>query len=78
MRARTVSKRFQVTIPKHIRNKLAMTSGQRLQVLEKGGIIVLVPEVPLACMKGILKGMDTTGVREKTDQGAPESSSAHS
>jgi AbrB family looped-hinge helix DNA binding protein len=64
-----ISERFQFVIPKQIRNKLGLTAGQRLQVFEKGGIIMLVPEVQLSSMKGILKGMDPTAVREKTDSG---------
>jgi hypothetical protein len=39
-----------------------------LLVVEKGGVITLVPEVPLKSLKGALKGMTTTDVREKKDR----------
>jgi hypothetical protein len=41
---------------------------QRPQVLEKGGVITLVPEVPLKALKGALKGMPKTDIREKKDR----------
>ena len=61
----TLSKNFQIVIPKEIREKLGLRSKQRLHVMEKGGVITLVPELPLVSLKGGLKGMSTTDVREK-------------
>jgi AbrB family looped-hinge helix DNA binding protein len=64
----TISTKFQIVIPKDVREKLNLSPQQRLQVLEKGGVITLVPEVPLMSLKGALKGMSKTGVREKKDR----------
>jgi hypothetical protein len=36
--------------------------------MEKGGVITLVPEVPLKSLRGVLKGMSKTDVREKKDR----------
>lgn len=55
-------------IPKEVREKLHLSPHQRLQVVEKGGVITLVPEVPLKNLKGSLKGMSKTGLREKQDR----------
>lgn len=65
MATTTISSKFQVVIPKEVRDKLHLAPRQRLLVVEKGGVITLVPEVPLKSLKGGLKGMATTGVREK-------------
>ncbi|MBH0197895.1 MAG: AbrB/MazE/SpoVT family DNA-binding domain-containing protein [Nitrospira sp.] len=65
MATTTISSKFQVVIPKEVRDKLHLTPSQRLQVVEKGGVITLVPELPLVSLKGALKGMSTTDVREK-------------
>ncbi len=62
----TVSPKFQIVIPKEVREKLHLSPHQRLQVLEKGGVITLVPEVPLKSLKGALKGVSTTDIREKS------------
>ncbi|HRC44212.1 MAG TPA: AbrB/MazE/SpoVT family DNA-binding domain-containing protein [Nitrospira sp.] len=66
MSVTTISSRFQIVIPKDVREKLHMSPSQRLLVLEKGGAITLVPEVPLESLKGGLKGMSKTGLGEKT------------
>ena len=64
----TISSKFQIVIPKEIRDKLHLNPQQRLQVLEKGGIISLIPEVPLKSLKGVLKGMNKADIREKKDR----------
>jgi len=64
----TISTKYQIVIPKEIREKLQLSPRQRLQVLEKGGVISLIPEVPLKSLKGILKGMNKADVREKKDR----------
>jgi AbrB family looped-hinge helix DNA binding protein len=68
MATTTISSKFQIVIPKEVREKLRLTPRQRLQVLEKGGIIALVPEVPLKSLKGLLKGMGKGDIREKKDR----------
>jgi AbrB family looped-hinge helix DNA binding protein len=67
--ARTrVSPKYQVVIPKEIREGLALRPGQDMQVIRKGNVIVLVPDRPIAAYRGILRGLPTTGVREKKDR----------
>jgi AbrB family looped-hinge helix DNA binding protein len=61
----TISSKFQIVIPKEVREKLRLSPRQRLQVLEKGGVISLVPEVPLKSLKGVLKGMSKAGLRAR-------------
>jgi AbrB family looped-hinge helix DNA binding protein len=65
MATTTISPKFQIVIPKDVREKLHLTPQQRLQVVEKGGVITLVPEVPIKNLKGALKGMSKTDIREK-------------
>jgi AbrB family looped-hinge helix DNA binding protein len=68
MATTTISPKFQIVIPKEVRDRLHLSPKQRLQVLEKGGVITLVPEVPLKSLKGVLKGMSKEGIREKKDR----------
>ena len=68
MATTTISPKFQIVIPKDVREKLHLCPQQRLQVVEKGGVITLVPELPLKSLKGLLKGMSKTGIREKQDR----------
>lgn len=68
MAVTTISPKFQIVIPKEVREKLHLSPQQRLQVVEKGGVITLVPEMPLKSLKGALKGMSKTDIREKKDR----------
>ena len=63
-----ISSKFQIVIPRDVRQKLQLLSGQRLQVLEKGGVISLVPEVGLKALKGAAKGVTSADIREKKDR----------
>ena len=68
MATSSISSKFQIVIPKSVREKLRLHPGQRLQVIENRGCITLVPEAPLKSLKGFVKGMDKTGIREKKDR----------
>lgn len=68
MATATISPKFQIVIPKEVREKLHLAPSQRLQVVEKGGVITLVPEVPLKSLRGALKRMSSSDLREKKDR----------
>ena len=61
----TIARKFQIVIPKEVQDKMRRSPRQHLQIMEKGGIITLVPEVPIKLLKGALKGMSKTDLREK-------------
>jgi len=65
MRAVTVSPKFQVVIPKDVRESMGIVSGQKVQMLTYSNRIELIPIKPMSEMKGILKGIDTEVPREK-------------
>jgi len=60
----TISPKFQVVIPKAIREQLKLRAGQKVQAILYDDRIELVPVRPARAMKGFLKGIDTTIVRE--------------
>lgn len=60
----TVSPKYQVVIPRKIRESLKIKPGQKVQVMLLNNRIVLVPIVPLQETRGFLKGIDTTVDRE--------------
>ena len=63
-----VSSKYQVVIPKDVRQTAGIRVGQEFQVIAKGGQITLVPDKPLAAMRGFVRGIKTTGFREKKDR----------
>ena len=60
----TISPKFQVVIPKSIRDGLKLRPGQKVQAILYGDRIELVPVRPTRAMKGFLRGIDTTVPRE--------------
>lgn len=67
--ARTrVSSKYQVVIPKEARQQARVQVGQQYQVIVKGRQITLVPERPISEMRGFVRGIRTTGFREKEDR----------
>jgi len=64
----TVSSKFQVVIPKAVRERVHLQPGQKLAVLVRGNVISLVPVVPVTQLRGFLKGINTAGLREKDDR----------
>ena len=61
----TVSPKFQVVIPKDVRESMGIFSGQKIQVLTYQNRIELIPIKPMKEMKGFLKGIDTDVERNK-------------
>ncbi len=60
----TISPKFQVVIPKTIRERLKLRSGQKVQAILYDDRIELVPLRPARAMKGFLKGINTAVTRE--------------
>lgn len=65
MAAVTVSPKFQVVIPREVREKLGLEPGQKVQVVLHDDRVELIPERPLKKMRGFLRGIDTRVPREK-------------
>lgn len=63
-----VSSKYQIVIPKDVRERAKIRVGQEFQVITKGGVVTLVPDKPISSMRGFVRGMRTTGFREKKDR----------
>jgi AbrB family looped-hinge helix DNA binding protein len=64
METLTISPKFQVVIPKAIRERLGLLPGQKVQAILYGDRIELIPIEPAKRLRGFLKGIDTTVARE--------------
>lgn len=60
----TISPKFQVVIPKGIRDRLKLSPGQKVQAIAYDNRIELIPQRSLREMRGFLKGLDTDVPRE--------------
>lgn len=61
----TVSSKFQVVMPREIREAMNIAPGQQIQVLVAQNRIVLIPVQPMRNLKGFLKGIDTEVARDE-------------
>jgi AbrB family looped-hinge helix DNA binding protein len=61
----TVSPKFQIVIPKEIRESMGIVSGQKVQIISYQGRIEVIPLKSMKEMRGFLKGIDTSVVREE-------------
>ena len=64
MNTATLSRDFQLVIPKEIREKNGLEAGTSFEVISYANRIELVPIKPIKQLKGIFKGIDTNIVRE--------------
>ena len=60
----TISPKFQIVIPRAIRDALNLEPGQKVQAVQYEGRIELIPVRPMPESRGFLKGIDTTIERE--------------
>jgi AbrB family looped-hinge helix DNA binding protein len=60
----TISSKYQIVIPKVIRELLGLKPGQKLQAIPIGGRIELIPVRKLKDMRGFLAGIATDVPRE--------------
>ena len=60
----TVSSKYQVVIPKDVRDRLKIRPGQKVEAFAVGDRIELIPVRPMRELRGILAGMDPHFERE--------------
>jgi AbrB family looped-hinge helix DNA binding protein len=65
METLTISPKYQVVIPKRIRDRLRLSPGQKVQAIAYEDRIELIPVRPMRKMRGFLKGINTDVSREE-------------
>ena len=65
MQTVTVSPKYQIVIPKTVRDALHLRPGQKMQVIEYAGRVELIPERDIKELRGFLKGINTDFKREE-------------
>jgi AbrB family looped-hinge helix DNA binding protein len=68
MNAVTLSSKFQISIPKEVRESQGWKPGQRLAFIPRGSGYELVPVPKLKDLRGIAKGADLTNYRDRYDR----------
>ena len=65
MHLTTLSPKFQIVIPKPVRDALHLKPGSRFHVVGHEGHIELIPTQSVKKLRGFLSGIDTRVPREK-------------
>lgn len=60
----TISPKFQVVIPRAVRERLGLEPGQKVQALVYEDRVEFIPLRPAKAMRGFLKDLDTTLPRD--------------
>ena len=55
----TVSSKYQVVIPKDVRERIDLKVGSTMEVITYGNRIELVPIQPMKSLRGIFRGINT-------------------
>jgi AbrB family looped-hinge helix DNA binding protein len=64
----TVSSKFQVVIPEEVRSRLKLQPGQKVVVVEKDGVVHLIPLRPIKDTRGLARGTRTSNIRDEQDR----------
>lgn len=64
----TISSKFQICVPKRIRDELDIKPGQQFIFVAKGQCLELVPKRNIKELRGILAGADTSNIRDRKDR----------
>ena len=65
MRTVKVSPKYQVVIPRELRESMGIRPGQRLRIFQYGDRIEFIPVRRMRDMRGFLKGLNTRVMRDK-------------
>jgi AbrB family looped-hinge helix DNA binding protein len=64
----TLSSKFQISIPKSVREHQHWKAGQKLVFVPKGNGVLLVPAPALDDLRGIARGADPENYRDRDDR----------
>ena len=60
----TISPKFQVVIPRAVRERLNLSPGQKVQAIVYDDRVELIPLRPTKALRGFLEGIDTVVPRD--------------
>ena len=64
----TLSSKYQISVPKAIRDDLHWEAGQQFVFIPKGKGVLLMPVPDLKQLAGLARGANTSGYRDREDR----------
>lgn len=68
MQTATLSDKYQICIPKSVREQMGLQAGQQFIFIAKNGVLRLVPKRESQSLKGSLTGSDCNDYRDRKDR----------
>ena len=68
METATLSTKYQLVLPRRVREHLRLRPGMRFVVITKGDVIFLILERPMRAFRGVAAGIRSRAVRTKKDR----------
>lgn len=63
-----VSSKYQIVIPREVREALHIRKGQTVSVVPVGGVIEVVPDQELATLEGAFPGVSLEDIRDESER----------
>jgi AbrB family looped-hinge helix DNA binding protein len=63
-----LSSKFQISIPKEVREAQQWCAGQRFVFIPKGAGVMVMPAPELSDLRGVARGAEPSGVRDRKDR----------
>ena len=63
-----LSSRYQVSIPKTVRERLAWRPGQKIAFIDKGHWVLMIPVPDREALVGIARGANINNYRDRNDR----------
>lgn len=71
MSSATLSSKFQISVPKDVRDALGLVPGQKLAFINTGTGMRLVPQPMLSSLVGLARGANTADLRDRQERPLP-------
>lgn len=68
MSTATLSSKFQLSLPKALREAMHLQPGQQFELIPIGSVIQLVPKTTIKELRGIARGANPAKYRDKKDR----------
>jgi AbrB family looped-hinge helix DNA binding protein len=68
MEAVTISSKYQVVIPREVREQFHLKPGNKIVFIPYNGILRVVVVPPIEQARGMLKGLNIDNIREEEDE----------
>lgn len=69
MSTATLSSKFQLSLPKVLREAMQLRPGQQFELIPMGAVIQLVPKTSIETLRGIARNANPEQYRDRTDRG---------